>query len=120
MFTSTYFLAFEEGGVNVTLKTVLFLSLFFLYKYPSVIISALLHKNINNDIRATFDSIISTFSMGVSILIFYIVGIFLHQYGSKVILLSLAGLSISALCFSAFHLYRFRNTENSDLLDHSL
>ena len=83
------------------ISIILFLSCFILFKYPSIIISAVLHKNISNDIRATFDSLISTISMLVSIGAFYMIGILLNSFGNKVIILSLTLLMMTSF-FSAF------------------
>lgn len=115
----------DENYSNRIIPIIVFLASFILFKYPSVIISALLHKNISNDIRATFDSIISTFSMVASIVIFYLVGVLLNKYGNSVILLSLAILSIfSMICIAAYFIktkYKLKNQlEEVSLLDHSL
>ena len=55
----SYLTAYDGGELYKIIPIILFLSCFILFKYPSIIISALLHKNISNDIRATFDSLIS-------------------------------------------------------------
>ncbi len=98
-----YLLVCNENYSNRFILITVFLVSFILFKYPAVIISALLHKNISNDIRATFDSIISTFSMLVAIIVFYLVGVLLNTFGNRVILLSLEILSIiSIICIASY------------------
>lgn len=98
---TSYLISYDGNETYKIIPIILFLSCFILFKYPSIIISALLHKNITNDIRATFDSLISTLSMLVSISAFYIIGILLNNFGNKVIILSLIFLMIISF-FSTF------------------
>ncbi len=93
---TSYLISYNGNEIYKIIPITLFLSCFILFKYPSIIISALLHKNITNDIRATFDSLISTFSMLASIGAFYIIGILLNNFGNKVIILSLIFLMITS------------------------
>ncbi|KGP64250.1 hypothetical protein EP47_04155 [Legionella norrlandica] len=83
---TSYLIGYDGNEIYKIIPIVLFLSCFILFKYPSIIISALLHKNISNHIRATFDSLISTISMLVSIGAFYMIGILLNHFGNKVII----------------------------------
>lgn len=120
-----YLTVCNENYSNIIIPIIIFLASFILFKYPSVIISALLHKNINNDIRATFDSIISTFSMVASIVVFYLVGVLLKKFGNSVILLSFATLSIiSMICITLYFVkakYKLKNQlAEVSLLDHPL
>jgi len=120
-----YLTIHNEYSSNKIISMIFFLTAFILFKYPSVIISALLHKNIGNDIRSTFDSIISTLSMVVSIVIFCGIGVLLKKFGNDVILLSLTGLStISFICMISYLFktnYKLKNKlEEVSLLDHSL
>lgn len=103
----------------------LFLTSFILFKYPSVITSALIHKNIGNDIRATFDSLLSTLSMLVSILIFSLVGVLLNKFGNNVILVSLTALSMMSLICITSYLFKIQHklknrVEDGPLLNHPL
>jgi len=85
----------------------LFLLVFFLFKYPSVIVSALIHKGIINSIRSTFDSCLGVITMIFSILSFYLIGVFLDQYGDVVIFYSLELLGfISFLSLFLYHSLR--------------
>ncbi|CAM4502671.1 MAG: hypothetical protein LEGION0403_FIIPPAGN_02571 [Legionella sp.] len=98
---TSYLIGYNGNEIYKIIPIILFLSCFILFKYPSIIISALLHKNISNDIRATFDSLISTISMLVSIGAFYMIGILLNNFGNKVIILSLTFLMMTSF-FSTF------------------
>ncbi|MFT4060046.1 MAG: MFS transporter [Legionella sp.] len=98
---TSYLIGYNGNEIYKIIPIILFLSCFMLFKYPSIIISALLHKNISNDIRATFDSLISTISMLVSIGAFYMIGILLNNFGNKVIILSLTFLMMTSF-FSTF------------------
>ena len=98
---TSYLIGYKGNEIYKITPIILFLSCFILFKYPSIIISALLHKNISNDIRATFDSLISTISMLVSIGAFYMIGILLNNFGNKVIILSLIFLMMVSF-FSTF------------------
>ncbi len=99
--TTCYLMGYNGNEIYKIIPIILFLFCFILFKYPSIIISALLHKNISNDIRATFDSLISTISMLVSIGTFYMIGILLNNFGNKVIILSLTFLMMTSF-FSTF------------------
>lgn len=116
---------YNENGIYKMISIILFLSCFILFRYPSIIISALLHKNIGNDIRATFDSLISTLSMIVSIVAFYVIGILLYRFGNKVIILSLTLLTmmsfLSTFLYALKTRYKLRNHLTPVPLDnHSL
>jgi MFS family permease len=89
-----YLIMVSNTSSNPIISISVFSLAFFLFKYPSVIISALLHKNISNDIRSTFDATISTLSMIVSFVVFLLVGILLKKYGNNILLFSIMILSI--------------------------
>lgn len=111
---TSYLIAYNGNEIHKIIPIILFLACFILFKYPSIIISALLHKNITNDIRATFDSLISTLSMLVSISAFYVIGILLNSFGNKVIILSLTFLMVasffSTLLYAVKTRYGLRNS----------
>lgn len=102
-------IAYNGNEIYKIIPIILFLSCFILFKYPSIIISALLHKNITNDIRATFDSLISTISMLVSISVFYIIGILLNNFGNKVIILSLIFLMMTSFFSTLLYVIKTRD-----------
>jgi len=108
-----YLMIYSENYADRTTHIVLFLISFILFKYPSVIISALLHKNISNDVRSTFDSLISTLSMMLSVFVFYLVGALLKKFGNNVIISAVALLSIiSFICTISYFLktkYKLNN-----------
>jgi len=120
-----YLTIYSESYSRGIIPIGVFLMSFVLFKYPSVIVSALIHKNIGNEIRATFDSILSTLSMLASILIFSLVGVLLNKFGNNVILLSLTALSmISLICITSY-LFKIQHelknrVEDGSLLDHPL
>lgn len=88
---------------------------FILFKYPSIIISAILHKNINNKVRATFDSIISMLTMVISTIVFYLIGVLLNKYGNNVIMLSLGSLSLLSLLLTSVYLLKNKYTLKNSL-----
>ncbi|MBA2650297.1 MAG: MFS transporter [Legionella sp.] len=100
---TSYLMIYNINGTNKIIPIVLFLFCFIFFRYPSIIISALLHKNISNDVRATFDSIISTSSMIISIGAFYLIGFLLKNYGSNIIILSLTLLTMVSFFCTFFH-----------------
>lgn len=103
-----YLIEYNGNDIYKIIPITLFLSCFILFKYPSIIISALLHKNISNDIRATFDSLISTISMLVSIGAFYMIGILLNSFGNKVIILSLIFLMTTSFFSTLLYVIKTR------------
>lgn len=109
---TSYLFTYNATGIYKITPILTFLFCFILFKYPSIIISALLHKNITNDVRATFDSLISTLSMLVSIGTFYMIGVLLNHFGNKVIIFSLEFLMITSFLTTLFYViktkYRIR------------
>lgn len=127
---SLIFMAFFIGATSCLIEykgneiykivpIILFLSCFILFKYPSIIISAILHKNISNDIRATFDSLISTISMLVSICGFYMIGILLNNFGNKVIIVSLAFLMMTSFFCTFLYVFKIRYSLRNSLVTSS-
>ena len=115
----SYLTAYDGGELYKIIPIILFLSCFILFKYPSIIISALLHKNISNDIRATFDSLISTISMLVSIGAFYAIGVLLNNFGNKVIILSLTFLMMTSFVGTFLYVIRTRYGSRNSLVTSS-
>ncbi|HAT2067020.1 TPA: MFS transporter [Legionella pneumophila] len=105
---TSYLMMSSSSGTYTIIPIVLFLLCFILFKYPSIIISALLHQNISNDIRATFDSLISMLSMVLSIVAFYLIGILLNNFGNKVIILSLTFLTIISFFSTLLYLLKIK------------
>lgn len=105
---TSYLMMGNSNGTYTIIPIFLFLLCFILFKYPSVVISALLHQNISNDIRATFDSLISTLSMVLSIIAFYLIGVLLNNFGNRVIILSLTFLTIISFLSTLFYLVNIK------------
>ncbi|HCR5154347.1 TPA: hypothetical protein OO049_003087, partial [Legionella pneumophila] len=105
---TSYLMMSSSSGTYTIIPIFLFLLCFILFKYPSIIISALLHQNISNDIRATFDSLISMLSMVLSIVAFYLIGILLNNFGNKVIILSLTFLTIISFFSTLLYLLKIK------------
>lgn len=114
--TITYLTIFNKYQSNSIVFIGLFLISFMLFKYPSVIISALLHRNIGNEIRATFDSIIGTFSIITSVVVFYLVGILVDRLGNHVMLLSIEVLSILSFISVALYLLQIKQQSKGKLI----
>ncbi|WP_196219907.1 MFS transporter [Legionella pneumophila] len=112
---TAYLIFFNNYFIFKVIPVILFIMSFILFKYPSIIISAILHKNINNKVRATFDSIISLLTMVISTIVFYLIGVLLNKYGNNVIMLSLGSLSLLSLLLTSVYLLKNKYTLKNSL-----
>ena len=105
------------SGLLVILKSnhsaigvIAFLSLFILFKYPSVILSAEIHRGLPDEIRASFDSLSNLLTMILSIVFFGLLGVYLKKFGTSVLAYSLLSCSLIALLGICAYIANFRET----------